>query len=307
MFKLSVPEIKQIAGRAGRYRTAAQAKEKSSTSKEDDHNIGIVTSLEVIDLPYIREAMKQEPAPLTAAGILPPDAVFQKFAAYFPANTPFEYIILRLLEISQVHPLFFMCDPRSQVENARLIDTVDGLRIEDRITLMAAPMYLRDEGLWDNAAAFARCVAEYSDGRLLDIPELNLEVLEMPVSGQKEYLHSLEGLHKSVILYSWLSFRFGGTFTDRTLASHVKELVETRMMRALTEFSANKKLTRNSSVQRQNLLRSYHEQQLRELQDSLIQQSGQEESLADAVTGEDGNEESTEREAAVVWGELGRM
>lgn len=216
-----------------------------------------------MDLPYIQEAMDKEPAPLTAAGLFPPDITFQKFAAYYPLSTPFEYIIQQLLKISQVHPLFFMCDPRSQLDNARLIDTVEGLRIEDRLTLMASPMYLRDEGLWDNAASFARCVAEHSNGRLLDIPELNLEVLEMPVSGSKAYLNDLEGLHKSVILYTWLSFRFGGAFTDRTLAAHVKELVEVRMMRALTEFSANKKLRNQSYYNRrlQMALHTFDEQQ----------------------------------------------
>ena len=54
-----------------------------------------------------------------------------------------------------------------------------------------------------------------------------------------------------MILYAWLSFRIGGVFTDRTLAAHVKELVEERMVRALTEFSANKKLRKDASLHRQ--------------------------------------------------------
>ena len=262
--KLSVPEIKQIAGRAGRYRTAAQANEsgRASSSEEDmsaEQNVGLVTSLEDDDLPYIREAMGQEPAPLTAAGIFPPDSVFIKFAAYFPGTVPFEYILLRLLNMAQVHPLFFMCDPKNQVASARLIDTVSGLRIEDRLIIMAAPLYLRDEGLWDTVAAFVWCVANHSNGRLVDIAELNLEALEMPVSGNREYLYTLEGLHKSIILYLWLSFRFAGAFTDRTLASHVKELVEKRMMLALTEFSANKNLRRRSLLRRQAILSRYQE------------------------------------------------
>jgi len=250
--RLTVPEIKQIAGRAGRYRSAAADTRKDAGSSDDgEANIGLVTSLEDVDLPYIQQAMSIEPPPIPAAGIFPPDPVLQKFAAYFPPNVSFQYILKRLLDISQVHPLFFMCDPSPQLESVELIDGVPGLRIDDQLVFMAAPTYAKDPASSRVTRAFARCVAENSGGRLLDIPELNLEILEKPVSGSKEYLRDLESLHRAIILYSWLSYRCGGIFTDRTLAGHVKELVEERMMRALTEFSANKKLRKDASLRRQ--------------------------------------------------------
>ncbi|KAL3468653.1 ATP-dependent RNA helicase SUV3 [Aspergillus heterothallicus] len=249
LIRLSVPEVKQIAGRAGRYRSAAQQNSDKKEGKAD--NVGYVTSLEEVDLPFIREAMGVEPPPITAAGLNPTDSHFEKFAAYFPPNVSLEYIIKRLWEVSQVHSLFFMCDSRSLVDNAGVIDIVSGLQIADQISFMAAPIHTREAEGRDVAVAFAQCIANHTNGRLLDIPGLNLEILEEPVSGNKEYLTGLESLHKSVILYSWLSYRFGGIFTDRTLAVHVKELVEERMVRALTEFSANKKIQKNASLLRQ--------------------------------------------------------
>ncbi|KAJ0416294.1 P-loop containing nucleoside triphosphate hydrolase protein [Aspergillus carlsbadensis] len=263
LVRLSVPEIKQIGGRAGRYRSAAQQNSDGNQGKGD--NVGYVTSIEEVDLPYIREAMTVEPPPITAAGLNPSDSHFEKFAAYFPPNVSLEYTIKRLWEVSQVHPLFFMCDYRTLVENAEVIDAVSGMQIADQITFMAAPIHGRDSEGREVAVAFAQCVAEHSNGRLLDIPGLNLEILEEPVSGNKDYLRRLESLHQSVILYSWLSFRFGGIFTDRTLAFHVKQLVEERMVRALTEFSANKKLQKNASLLRQIAL----QKQLREQQHLL--------------------------------------
>jgi ATP-dependent RNA helicase SUPV3L1/SUV3 len=263
LVRLSVPEIKQIGGRAGRYRSAAQ--QNSDGNQGTGDNVGYVTSIEEVDLPYIREAMTVEPPPITAAGLNPSDSHFEKFAAYFPPNVSLEYTIKRLWEVSQVHPLFFMCDYRTLVENAEVIDAVSGMQIADQITFMAAPIHGRESEGREVAVAFAQCVAEHSNGRLLDIPGLNLEILEEPVSGNKDYLHQLESLHKSVILYSWLSFRFGGIFTDRTLAFHVKQLVEERMVRALTEFSANKKLQKNASLLRQIAL----QKQLREQQQLL--------------------------------------
>lgn len=263
-------EIKQIAGRAGRYRSAAQTENKGKKANSDEENVGLVTSLEEIDLPQIREALASEPPPITAAGLFPPDPAIQKFSAYFPRNTPFQYILKRLIELTQVSPLFFMCDPQSQFENAGVIDTVEGLRIEDQLALMAAPMHLRDIKGVEASRAFSKCIAEHSNGRLLDIPELNLEILEKPVSGDKQYLHELEILHKSVILYAWLSFRIGGVFTDRTLASHVKELVEERMVRALTEFSANKKLRKDASLRRQIALQKQIQEQNRVMSEANI-------------------------------------
>ncbi|KAL4877537.1 ATP-dependent RNA helicase SUV3 [Aspergillus karnatakaensis] len=250
LVRLSVPEIKQIGGRAGRYRPATQHND-SKSQKTDDSHVGYITAFEEVDLPWIRQALDTEPPPLTAAGVVPPDSVYEKFGAYFPRDTPLEYLVKRLAEISEVGSLFFMCDAKSQAQNAAVIDIVPGLQLADQLTFMAAPIHVRDQEGRDVATALAHCVAEHTDGRLLDVENLNLEVLEEPVSGSKEYLRRLESLHNSVILYNWLSFRFGGVFTDRTLAVHVKEMVEERMVRALAEFSANKKLQKNLSLRRQ--------------------------------------------------------
>lgn len=276
LVRLTVPEIKQIAGRAGRYRPATPTHAHAKSGSSDEPDVGLVTSLEEVDLPYIQQAMGIEPPPLRAAGIFPPDPVLQNFAAYFPSEVPFQYIIKRVLDLAQVHPLFFMCDPISQLQNAELIDAVDGLRIEDQLIFMAAPIYARDPGAQSVTRAFARCVTENSGGRLLDIPELNLEILEQPVSGKKEYLHELESLHKSIILYSWLSFRFGGIFTDRTLAAHVKELAEERMVRALTEFSANKKLMKDASLRAQIALQRQIQERNRLLAEANLEAANQE-------------------------------
>ncbi|KAJ5091931.1 hypothetical protein NUU61_006801 [Penicillium alfredii] len=247
LHRLTVPEIKQIGGRAGRYRPA-----NAQGDADGKANVGLVTSLEEVDLPYIQQAMRLEPPPLSAAGIYPPESAFLKFAAYFPPKSvPFEYLLKRLLDISQVSSTFFMCDASDQLSNAEIIDSVDGLRTEDQLVLMTSPMDNKDPSSRDVTCALGDCVANHTDGRLLDIPHLNLEILEQAASGNRDYMHELEKLHKAVILYSWLSFRFGGVFTDRTLAAHVKELVEARMVRALTEFSANKKLRKDSSLRRQ--------------------------------------------------------
>ncbi|KAL4955109.1 P-loop containing nucleoside triphosphate hydrolase protein [Aspergillus filifer] len=249
--RLTVPEVKQIGGRAGRYRSADQHNADEKNGKKEGSNVGYVTSLEDVDLPYIREALETEPLPLEAAIVQPPDALLEQFAAYFPQDISLEYLVKRFWEIASVSPLFSLRDPSAPLDNSAIIDAVSGLELADQLTFMSAPINTQDETGRQVAISFVRCVQEHTNGRLLDINELNLEVLEEQVSADKQYLHDLESLHKSVILYLWLSFRFGGIFTDRTVASHVKEMVEERMVRTLTEFSANKKLRRDASLRRQ--------------------------------------------------------
>ncbi|RAO67990.1 uncharacterized protein BHQ10_004002 [Talaromyces amestolkiae] len=249
--RISIPEIKQIGGRAGRYRAANETGKRGDNEEE---NVGLVTSLEDVDLPFIQKALEFNPPPLKAAGLIPTDAMFYRVASYFPRDVSLRFLINRVCSISKVHPLFFMCRARSQLEVASFLDRCDRMSIDDQIVFMASPMNDRDQALKACARGYVRCVANNSSGRLLDIQELNLEILEQPVSGRKEYLNELESLHKALILYLWLSYRMGGIFTDRTLASHVKEMVEERMMRALTEFSANAKLRKDASRRRQILL-----------------------------------------------------
>jgi hypothetical protein len=78
--------------------------------------------------------------------------------------------------------------------------------------------------------ALARCVADQSGGKLLDIKEIKLELLDQPVDVEnKEYLRELENLHCALTLYLWLSYRFAGVFRSQALAFHVKSLLEERI------------------------------------------------------------------------------
>ncbi|PGH26832.1 hypothetical protein AJ80_01412 [Polytolypa hystricis UAMH7299] len=250
--RLTVPQIKQIGGRAGRYRTAAQdAAETGKKGAAPHSNIGFVTSLEDVDLPYIQEALQSEAPPIVAAGLLPPDNLVRNFSQHFPPKTPFAYILRRMHDISQTSSHYFLCDIKDQCEISGIIDGIKGLNTPDKLIFMAAPANTRDVGFNFIVRGFARCVAENKSGSLLKIPELPLEILDVPVSGEKDYLRALETLHRALVLYLWLSYRCGGVFTDRALATHTKSLVEANLDRALTEFSANTKLRKASSLRRQ--------------------------------------------------------
>ena len=317
---LAVHEVKQIAGRAGRYRTAQQdiqvkraegipagaQVDAQPEGKDQSHgevaaqgalvssqkspqpmptNEGYVTTLDQFDFPHLENCMHSDPEPITSAGILPPGPVVERFARYFPPGTPFSYILLRLHEMAKLHTRFHLCELRDQLSIADAIQPVKGLTTMDRIIFCAAPVASRAgaEGEMKLVRALAKCVEQQQGGNLLDIPEIPLEVLDEEPSGSRDYLTKLERLHKGIILYLWLGYRFSGIFNTQALAMHVKGLVEAAIEKTLAQFSFTLEMRRKIRAKRE-------QQMIRQLIDDA---SG---SGADA---EDGQVQDPTSEAAI--------
>lgn len=256
--------LKQIAGRAGRYRTVSQADEpdnenvatsEANASVVSPPTSGLVTTLEASDLPVLRRAMQRELDPIMSAGIFPPTSVLEKFATYFPPATSFSYIVLRLHELSMKHPRYHLCNLKDQIAIADQIQPISDLTIHDRIVFCAAPANVRSPGMKQVLQAFARCVGEHCSGALLDIPELDLNILGETMKLEKVYMERLESLHKALILYLWLSYRFAGVFVNQAMAFYVKRLVEEKIDRMLAEYSASPAIRERIRNMREQALR----------------------------------------------------
>ena len=267
---ISTPEIKQIGGRAGRYKTAHQAVQEGPNDPNDgakpvqldltpkhETSMGLVTTIEDFDLPIVRRAMTTKVEPLKSAGIFPPSSILMRFASYFPPETPFSYVILRLHEISTLSPRFHMCRLKEHVEVSDLIQPYN-LSIMDRIIFTTAPVALRDSGFPEVVQEYAKCVAEQSGGELLDLKSLKLELLDQDIhelsGGSMEYLRKAETLHKALTLYLWLSYRFAGVFRSQALAFHVKSLVEEKIDECLAEVDWDESKRKQVTIARQKAL-----------------------------------------------------
>ncbi|KAL8690184.1 MAG: hypothetical protein Q9218_004317 [Villophora microphyllina] len=259
---IETSQIKQIAGRAGRYRTAAQAAEKEphkdgQSSPRDQEtavtaevspaqNLGLVTTLFHGHLRMVQKAMHGHADPIMTAGVFPPTDVIVRFAAYFPPSTPFSYILLRLHKISLIHPRFHLCILKDHIGIADTIEPVKNLTTADRILFCAAPAKVtantRDDAMRSVVRSFAECVGNGASGGILDIPVLNLTLLnEKVLLGSKDYLGKLEFLHKALVLYLWLSYRFAGVFNTQAMAFYVKGIVEDRIQQVLAQVPITQK------------------------------------------------------------------
>jgi ATP-dependent RNA helicase SUPV3L1/SUV3 len=254
MVRLATSDIKQIAGRAGRYKSAHAAIQEANIDNSNSAvavggpiltstaAIGYVNAFTRPDLNLIQKCLKEDVEPMKTAGIEPSAEVLTRFAAFYPPGTPFSYIYLRLKELVKVHPSFHLCRSKDQVEILDLIQPYN-LTVADRITFMAAPINLRQNGFASVVVDFAKALA-MRDGRdLLDFDSLPLELLEKDIhdspNGVREYLRSAEMLHHSLTLYLWLSYRFAGTYRLQALCFHIKSLVEQKIDQCLAEISFN--------------------------------------------------------------------
>lgn len=252
---LSISDIKQIGGRAGRYRVATDDKDFAQANHTTEiaisetrqqpfgskpaKTLGLVTSLNSRDLVTIQDAIQAEAPPIRTAGISPPDALILRFANYFPRGTPLSYILCRLYELSRMHERFHLSNLQEWIVVANAIQHIESLTITDRLTFCNSPSSSKTPNGILVLMALARCVANQSSGNLLDIQEINIESLDYPATADLSYLHELEMLHHHLVLYLWLSFRFDGVFVSQQLASHVKSLAEAKIDQALIALSAN--------------------------------------------------------------------
>lgn len=259
---IPVAEIKQIAGRAGRYSTAAADISKGSSQpnssddaavKQPNRAVGFVSTLEKYDYGIIKHAMEASAPAIPSAGLYPPAHIVERFAQFFPSDTPFSYLLLRLSEIAKQHPRYHLCDLRENMAVADAIEEARGLTISDRLTFVAAPIDSKRKGEAVLALSFAKCVAERRPCSILDFADLKLELLEDDYNADQTYLRQLELLHRGVILFIWLSFRFTAVFIERGLAIHVRELIEKRFEELLQRLSfdyARLRKTRQKAIRR---------------------------------------------------------
>ncbi|KAJ4300386.1 RNA helicase [Collariella sp. IMI 366227] len=233
---LTVPEMKQIGGRAGRFRTAAQEMSGDTTAPTP----GLVTTLDEFDHEHITKGFKEEPGPISTAGIYPPPAIIERFHSYFPPRTPIGFVLARLREITRLSPHFHMCDFTVPLQIADIIKDFN-LSISDRCVFLNVPINLRDDKQIGVLRRFARCVANLETGHLLDFELIDLEALDVvkPKKGKEQVddLHRLESLHQVITMYLWLSYRYQGVFQSQTLAFRVKELVEDKISERLEQLS----------------------------------------------------------------------
>lgn len=202
--ELTVPEIKQIAGRAGRYGSKFP--------------VGEVTCLDAEDLPLLHSSLKSPSPIIERAGLFP---TFDLLSVYSRLNgTDFLHPILeRFLDKAKLSPDYFIADCEDMLKVAAIVDELP-LALHDKYVFCQSPVDVRDDISTQGLTQFAENYAKKGTVRLKEI--FTPGTLRVPTTHNQ--LQELESVHKVLELYVWLSYRFDDSFPDRELAASQKSI-----------------------------------------------------------------------------------
>ncbi|XP_059293855.1 ATP-dependent RNA helicase SUV3, mitochondrial isoform X1 [Lycium ferocissimum] len=229
---LTVPEIKQIAGRAGRYKSK--------------FSVGEVTCLEADDLPLLHSSLDAPSPVLERAGLFPNFDLLYMYSRLHPKHGLHE-ILEHFLDNAKLSEHYFIANCEEMLKVAALIDTLP-LSLHDKYLFCISPVDMDDDISSQGLTQFA---TNYSKNGLVRLREIFTPgALKVPKSHTA--LKELESIHKVLDLYVWLSYRLEESFPDRELAASQKAicsmLIEEFLERLGWQRPRTKRLTQNSKL-----------------------------------------------------------
>ncbi|XP_057758693.1 DExH-box ATP-dependent RNA helicase DExH16, mitochondrial [Arachis stenosperma] len=201
---LTVPEIKQIAGRAGRYGS--------------NFPVGEVTCINAGDLPLLHSSLNSPSPTLKCAGLLPTFDLMYMYSRLHP-EYGFCQILDHFLGNAKLSANYFIVNCEQLLKVAAVIDEFP-LSLHDKYLFCISPADMDDEISAQGLTQFAENYAKRGLVRLREIfTPGTLTVPKTPAA-----LKELESIHKVLDLYVWLSFRLEESFPDRELAASQKAI-----------------------------------------------------------------------------------
>uniref|UniRef100_A0A6B2L2G2 RNA helicase n=1 Tax=Arcella intermedia TaxID=1963864 RepID=A0A6B2L2G2_9EUKA len=231
--KLTPSEIRQIAGRAGRFKSI--------------YPEGYVSSFDKNDLYLIKSAMEhQEPEDMSShkAVVFPNFEQFAMFSDAMGGDTPFSEIIHAFVSRAKVAHYFSIACHLNMYDQACSIDHIP-LDMEERYTFCLAPVDTRIHRILKNFIRFADDFCSKKSVPFRIYSRFN-EAATTP-----DRLEQLEIDYKIAELYIWLANRFPDKFSDKPRADKYLEDVTQFINQTLSEdttVKTKKKRTRSKRV-----------------------------------------------------------
>ena len=257
---LSISQVKQIAGRAGRYGL-----------HEDDSSGGVATTLHKHDLPILRRLMGAKIPESTKRAILPTRVEKHAAVEELLTEPSFGAVFDILSTVSSISENYTTRDHVSGELASRTIDEVcKDMTVAERMLVFYAPIPWRDEAVVDAALVMLRKLGETSFVefeeaiRGSDSASIAFEALDKLTSANTVDIHNansnaninsdtntninstprinadllrgLEAVYRITVLYLWFSFRLPVAFAEREVAARVKGRTEEAIEWCLTRL-----------------------------------------------------------------------
>ena len=212
---LAPTEVKQIAGRAGRYSSNLGA--------------GEVTCLHDGDLPLLRRTLSAPLSPLTKSGLAPTFEQLELFDRASGHSMSFAELLMAFEESARLSERHFCCALEPMARLAEIIECADGLGLYERHVLCQAPLDPRDTLHANLLRSWARELANGKPARLRYAPP------ERPPRSHAE-LQSLESYFRALDGYLWLALRFAESFSHTEKAHSYRDACAAMIEAALDDL-----------------------------------------------------------------------
>ncbi|CAM8986133.1 unnamed protein product [Rhodiola kirilowii] len=215
---LTVSEIKQIAGRAGRYGSKFP--------------VGEVTCLHESDLHLLHSALRSQSPILERAGIFPTYDLLSMFSRLHPRSGLLE-ILVHFHKHAKLSSNYFMSDCEQMLKAAAVVDVLP-LELKKKYVFCISPVDMDDDISSKGFTQFAQNYAQSGIVRLREI--FTPGTLQFEVPKTQIELKELESIHKVLELYVWLSYRLDDAFPDRDVAASQKAMCSLLIEEFLENF-----------------------------------------------------------------------
>ncbi|GAA6046583.1 hypothetical protein JCM3770_006221 [Rhodotorula araucariae] len=163
--RLPVPQIKQIAGRAGRYGVHTPVSPSAPDLDLDPASPpaaavpGEATTLDAVDLPLLHDAMAQPTVQVTQASLGASFDAFKSLYDLLPASTPLSRIFALSRAVTRTQPHYRATASASFGAVGDAIAHIHPLTFQERYTFGTAPVNLRDARVVDTLVDFVESYA----------------------------------------------------------------------------------------------------------------------------------------------------
>ncbi|CAI4036843.1 hypothetical protein SMKI_16G1410 [Saccharomyces mikatae IFO 1815] len=229
--EMTSSQIKQIGGRAGRFKS-------SSTSREVPQ--GFITSFDSKVLKCVKKAIESPVEYLKTAVTWPTDEICAQLMTQFPPGTPTSVLLQTIsdeLERSSGN-LFTLSDLKNKLKIIGLFEHMEDIPFLDKLKLSNAPV--KDMPMVTKAfTKFCETIAKRHTRGLLSY-RLPFNLLDYNCIPNESYsLEVYESLYNIITLYFWLSNRYPNYFIDMESAKDLKYFCEMIIFEKLDRLKKN--------------------------------------------------------------------
>lgn len=240
---LESPHVKQIGGRAGRFKVAPSVGDSPESNMPDlkqeqakkSTSVGLVGAFFKETLEHIRENISKPTIFLDKAIIWPSDEIWTHYTSEFPAGTPFTTVIQAFEKEVKDVPLYAIADTRDRISMGEVFTKIPNLLIDDQLRIGTAPLGVYVPLFADVIYAYSETIARGYTKSLLDYDNILPFRCLKPEEVSDEKLGQFEELHKYVLLFLWMNNRYPSFFVDRECAVEIKDLLEAKIEKILKQ------------------------------------------------------------------------